>query len=208
MNQDYLGGEEDHGDVLVVKTGTDFRDLSVLTLELVDTPEGSVRKKVIKTIKGNVSVSAALWPTHETKLRPREAPRNAAKQQEERARGRSAQGPALLCIFCTESACLQERSGARPSFFPHPCTRGNRLLYGTSETASVDYLPQTAAANWFADVLRHSYDDALCLKGYNNTDGVFICGGTIRGDSVYGPGKSTPSPDFARLADPDMIRQA
>ena len=65
VNQDYLGGEEDHGDVLVVKTGTDFRDLSILTLELVDTPEGSVRKKVIKTIKGNASVFAALWPTHD-----------------------------------------------------------------------------------------------------------------------------------------------
>lgn len=49
---------------------------------------------------------------------------------------------------------------------------------------------QTASGNWFADVLRHAYDDMLCLKGCGGSDGVFICGGTIRGDSIYGPGMS------------------
>jgi 5'-nucleotidase len=39
-----------------------------------------------------------------------------------------------------------------------------------------------------ADVLRHAYDDALCVKGGGVADGVLICGGTLRGDSVYGPG--------------------
>ncbi len=50
--QDALGAEEDHGDVLVAKSGTDFRDLSEIVLELEDTPEGSIRKKVIKEITG------------------------------------------------------------------------------------------------------------------------------------------------------------
>ena len=52
LNQQVLGAEQDNGDVLVVKSGTDFRDLSELTLELADTPEGSVRKKVIRAIRG------------------------------------------------------------------------------------------------------------------------------------------------------------
>jgi 5'-nucleotidase len=39
--------------------------------------------------------------------------------------------------------------------------------------------------------LRHAYDEALCLEGGGGSDGVFICGGTIRGDSTYGPGTST-----------------
>ena len=39
-----------------------------------------------------------------------------------------------------------------------------------------------------ADVLRHAYDDALCVKDGGIADGVLICGGTLRGDSVYGPG--------------------
>jgi hypothetical protein len=48
---------------------------------------------------------------------------------------------------------------------------------------------QTASADWFADILRHTYDDALCMKGIEGgVDGVFICAGMLRGDSVYGPG--------------------
>lgn len=36
----------------LVKSGTDFRDLSDLELTLVDSPEGSVRKKTIKNVRG------------------------------------------------------------------------------------------------------------------------------------------------------------
>ncbi|KIJ34629.1 hypothetical protein M422DRAFT_213016 [Sphaerobolus stellatus SS14] len=46
-----LGAEEDDG-VLVIKSGTDFRDLSELVLELEDTPSNAIRKKVIKSLKG------------------------------------------------------------------------------------------------------------------------------------------------------------
>lgn len=52
MNEEVLGAEADEGDVLIVKSGTDFRDLSEFTLELEDTPEGSVRRKLIKSIHG------------------------------------------------------------------------------------------------------------------------------------------------------------
>jgi 5'-nucleotidase len=51
LGQSVLGAEEDHGDVLVVKSGSDFRDLSELTLELEDVSNG-VRRKVIKNVKG------------------------------------------------------------------------------------------------------------------------------------------------------------
>ena len=41
-----------------------------------------------------------------------------------------------------------------------------------------------------ADVLRHAYDDAIWNAGEHEggADGVLICGGTLRGDSRYGPG--------------------
>jgi len=52
VNAPVLGAEEDKGDVLVVKSGSDFRDLSELNLTLRDTEEGSVRKKVISEIRG------------------------------------------------------------------------------------------------------------------------------------------------------------
>jgi hypothetical protein len=55
LTQDVLGAEHDHGDILVVKSGTDFRDLSEFTLDLEDTPPGSVRRKVIKSINGKLS---------------------------------------------------------------------------------------------------------------------------------------------------------
>lgn len=43
---------DDQGDVLVVKSGTDFQDLSEVILTLKSTPPGSVRKRVIQEIKG------------------------------------------------------------------------------------------------------------------------------------------------------------
>ncbi len=52
VNEEVLGAEKDEGDILIVKSGTDFRDLSEFTLELEDTPAGSVRRKLIKSIKG------------------------------------------------------------------------------------------------------------------------------------------------------------
>ncbi|EJC99583.1 Metallo-dependent phosphatase [Fomitiporia mediterranea MF3/22] len=49
--QEVLGAELDE-DVLIVKSGTDFRDLSEIILEVEDTPEGSVRRKIIKSVRG------------------------------------------------------------------------------------------------------------------------------------------------------------
>ena len=51
-NENILGAEADDGDVLVVKSGSDFRDLSEMTLELTSTPSGSVRTRVISKITG------------------------------------------------------------------------------------------------------------------------------------------------------------
>lgn len=53
-SQEVLGAEEDKGDVLLIKSGTDFRDLSEIDLELEDAPPGDkvVRKKLIKKITG------------------------------------------------------------------------------------------------------------------------------------------------------------
>jgi 5'-nucleotidase len=50
-----IGAEGDNGDILVIKRGTDFRELSELTLELTDTPPGGVRKKIIQAVLGECS---------------------------------------------------------------------------------------------------------------------------------------------------------
>jgi hypothetical protein len=82
------------------------------------------------------------------------------------------------------------RAGRQVS--PDPDTRGTIIL----STSILGLSPvnfffnlQSASADWFADILRHTYDDALCVKGIQGgVDAVFICAGMLRGDSVYGPG--------------------
>ena len=63
VNQECLGSEGDKGDVLVVKSGTDFRDLTSIDLELEDVSEtthGAVRRKLVKSIKG-MSPEKVFW---------------------------------------------------------------------------------------------------------------------------------------------------
>ena len=55
LNQEVLGAERDQ-DVLVIKSGTDFRELTEVVLVLEDAPEGSVRRKIIKNVKGKISL--------------------------------------------------------------------------------------------------------------------------------------------------------
>jgi 5'-nucleotidase len=62
LQQTVLGAEEDHGDVMVVKSGTDFRDLSEFVLDLEDAPQGSIRRKLIKRITGSSSSALYLCP--------------------------------------------------------------------------------------------------------------------------------------------------
>jgi 5'-nucleotidase len=52
VHEEVLGAENDFGDVLVVKSGTDFRDLSELNLELEDNSPPDIRRKTIKAISG------------------------------------------------------------------------------------------------------------------------------------------------------------
>ena len=52
VSEKVLGAELDNSDVLVVKSGTDFRDLSEIKIILESTPKGSVRNKIVKSITG------------------------------------------------------------------------------------------------------------------------------------------------------------
>ncbi|KAF8644157.1 hypothetical protein AX16_008684 [Volvariella volvacea WC 439] len=153
LNKEVLGSAGDRGDILVVKSGTDFRDLTEVNLELEQTPEGSVRKYIVKRITG---VRHAVRPDY----RSSEAMAAIVNSL------LSSVGKTMKAPVCFTKSVLDCRS----------------KIMRTSESA---------AANWFADVLRHAYDDALCLKGCGGADGVIICAGTLRGDSEYGPGVVT-----------------
>lgn len=63
VTEEYLGSEGDKGDVLVIKSGTDFRDLTSVELEFEDVPKstnGAVRRKLIKSIIG-MSPEKSSW---------------------------------------------------------------------------------------------------------------------------------------------------
>ncbi|KAF7983055.1 hypothetical protein HWV62_23947 [Athelia sp. TMB] len=154
VNEEVLGAENDQGDVLVVKSGTDFRDLSEFTLELEDTPIGSVRRKVIKKITGK---------RHST--RPG-------------SKGSTELSKVLEGLLSGVSSTLKA-----------PVCKSEVELDVRSQFIRT---AESAAGNWFADVIRHAYDEALCKGGSDGgADGVFICAGTLRGDSTYGPGNIT-----------------
>ncbi|GJE86791.1 bifunctional metallophosphatase/5'-nucleotidase [Phanerochaete sordida] len=173
VNHEVLGAEDDHGDVLVVKSGTDFRDLSEFTLELEDTPEGSVRRKVIKRIQGKFGLHYA-YPQAVTDAR-----HLLGKRHKTQPGSKSSERLAKLLEGVLQSVSKSLKAPVCKTEVELDCR------------SALVRLQESASGNWFADVLRHAYDDALCLKGYNGTDGVFICGGTIRGDSTYGPGVVT-----------------
>ncbi|KAG9318101.1 Metallo-dependent phosphatase-like protein [Chiua virens] len=141
------------GDILIVKSGTDFRDLSELTLELEDTPPGSIRQKLIKAVHGK---------RHE--IRPgMPSSKNLHKIL----------GDILSSVSraFTVPVCITEVELDLRSWFLRTEERG--------------------AANWFADALRHAYDDILRTKYGSGSDGVLICAGTLRGDSQYPAGEIT-----------------
>ncbi|KAF9228782.1 Metallo-dependent phosphatase [Gyrodon lividus] len=140
-----IGSQDDHGDILVVKSGTDFRDLSELTLELEDMPSGSIRRKVIKAVHGK-----------HHKIQP--GMPSSRKMQKILKSVLSSVSDTLKAPVCITDVELDLRS----------------QFLRTGETA---------AGNWFADVVRHAYDDALCTKYGSGSDGVLICGGMLRGDS-------------------------
>ncbi|KAI5124075.1 hypothetical protein M0805_003902 [Coniferiporia weirii] len=153
VHQDVLGAEQDKGDVLVAKSGTDFRDLSEIVLELEETPAGSVRRKVIRAMKGKRHETSPDLPSSE-------------RLKDILSKALDSVSDTMKKPVCKASTPLDLRSE----------------LIRTGESASAD---------WFADVFRHAFDDALCVMGREGADAVLLCAGALRGDTIYGPGNIT-----------------
>ncbi|OJA12754.1 hypothetical protein AZE42_07929 [Rhizopogon vesiculosus] len=151
--QENPDSQSDTGDVLLFKSGTDFREFSDVTIELQDTPEGSVRKKIIQAVHGKRQVTKPDSPS-------------------------SSEVQAVL-----ESQLSSVQAGLKS-----PVCKSEVELDLRSKTIRTG---ESAAGNWIADVIRHAYDDSLCMNGRGGSDGVLFCAGTFRGDSVYSPGNLT-----------------
>ncbi|KAG6820781.1 hypothetical protein H0H93_011546 [Arthromyces matolae] len=147
-----LGAEDDQGDVLVFKSGTDFRDLSELRIELENAPPESVRRAVIKHITGKRHT-----------IQPG-----------------SKSSPSMQTLLTTLLSAVSDTMTA-------PVCKTAVIIDCRSQYIRT---AESAAGNLIADIIRHAYDDALCMQGCGGSDGVLICAGTLRGDSTYGPGSS------------------
>ncbi|KAJ3576504.1 hypothetical protein NP233_g387 [Leucocoprinus birnbaumii] len=157
---------DDLGDILVVKSGTDFEDLSELTLTLKDTPAGSIRKKIIQEIKGKRIVVKGDTPV-DVKMRE-------VVDEELRKIGiAKTNGP--VAITKTEVNTRLARRGESP------------------------------IGNWFADCLKHSYDQALANLGYSTVDGVLMNAGGMRGSTFKPDDKITLGDLMDLLPQPDPM---
>ena len=156
----------------LIKSGTDFRDLSSATLTLSD-PQTSIRRRQIFDLSGQ----------HHYIL-----PSSPKKQEFD---------DLLKSLLSSVSGTL-----GKPVCFTLTSFDARSELVRTRETG---------LGNWVADVLMHAYAESLMegrpdmfekdkqgsdgeleqRAGKGGADAVIICGGTIRGDSQYGPGKIT-----------------
>lgn len=152
----------------MIKSGTDFRDLSSATLELSPPDDNAIRRRMVTGLTGihhYIVPSSPTSPEIEDLVKSLLADVTKALSQP-------------VCYTLTPFDARSE----------------------------VVRTEESALGNWVADVLLHAYDESLAEdtqiqfeKDKNNTisqdvkgaDAVIICGGTLRGDSQYGPGLIT-----------------
>lgn len=152
----------------LIKSGTDFRDLSSATLVLSPPNDGAVRRRLITSMTGQhhyVVPSSPGSPQMDQLVKSLLADVTQALSQP-------------VCYTLTPFDARSEVVRTRES----------------------------ALGNWVADVLLHAYDESLAEgsriefekeqddgqpRDATGADAVIICGGTLRGDSQYGPGLIT-----------------
>ena len=156
------GTEKDQA-AMVVKSGTDFRDLSELTLELTDRDDSAVRKRTIRSLSVKRYRASPDDPT----------------------------SPALKSMLDNLLAKISKSTSQSVAYTLTPWDV-------RSEKVRTD---ESAFGNFVADVLMNSYEEMLRERdnrgelsesrppNAREVDCCIICGGSLRGDQVYGPGK-------------------
>ncbi|EST07465.1 Phosphoesterase domain protein [Kalmanozyma brasiliensis GHG001] len=156
-------GTEKDKNAMVVKSGTDFRDLSELKLELTDRDDSAVRKRIIKSLAVQRYRTSPSDPT----------------------------SPHLKSMLDDLLAKISQSTSQSVAYTltPWDCR---------SEKVRTD---ESAFGNFVADVLMNSYEEVLRERdnrgelserrppNVREVDCALICGGSLRGDQMYGPGK-------------------
>lgn len=156
-------GTEKDKNALVVKSGTDFRDLSELKLELTDPDPIAIRRRTIKSLSVKRFRASPSDPT----------------------------SPQLKTMLDDLLAKISKSTSQSVAYTLTPWdVRSEKVR--TNESAF---------GNFVADVLMNSYEEVLRERDnrgelserrpadVREVDCCIICGGSLRGDQVYGPGK-------------------
>ncbi|RXK38756.1 hypothetical protein M231_03932 [Tremella mesenterica] len=145
------GTEKDKG-VMLIKSGTDFRDLSSATLSL-SPPTNSIRRRTIMSLTG---VHHYVLPV-------------------------SPSSPSIDALLKNLLSSVSSTLSKSVCFTLTPFDARSEMVRTR----------ETGLGNWAADVLLHAYAESMIEGVEEGADAVIICGGTLRGDSQYGPGKIT-----------------
>ncbi|KAL7421435.1 hypothetical protein Q5752_004321 [Cryptotrichosporon argae] len=171
--RDVQGTEEDQG-VRLIKSGTDFRDLTSASL-ILSPPTDGIRRRTITSLTGKHHYILPSSPS--------------SKSFEQ--------------LLSTLLSSVSDTLGKPVCFTLTPFDARSQMVRSR----------ETGLGNWVADVLMHAYAESLIedkdffekdrkdgnisraereeREGKGSADAVIICGGTLRGDSQYGPGKIT-----------------
>ncbi|CDR87142.1 related to 5`-nucleotidase precursor [Sporisorium scitamineum] len=156
-------GTENDKSAMVVKSGTDFRDLSELRLQLSDKDDSAVRKRTIQSLSVKRYRASVDDPT----------------------------SPKLKSMLDDLLAKISKSTSQSVAYTLTPWDV-------RSEKVRTD---ESAFGNFVADVLMNSYEEVLRERDnrgelsekrpphVREVDCCIICGGSLRGDQMYGPGK-------------------
>lgn len=168
----------------MIKSGTDFRDLSSAQLELADTPSGSVRRKIIKSLTGKhhyVTPSSPTSPMMDDMLKDLLSSVEGTLQKP-------------VCFTLTPFDARSEVVRTRETGLGNWAADVLMHAYAESlvEGGNQDFFEKEKKENGVATPQATAAGDANeTRKRKGGADAVIICGGTLRGDSQYGPGKIT-----------------
>jgi len=157
----------------LIKSGTDFRDLTSAYLELSPPDDTAVRRRTVTALRGKHNYVTPSMPS----------------------------SPDVDQLIMRLLATVNKTLGQSVCYTLTPFDARSEVVRTR----------ESSLGNWAADVLLHAYDEALVERKNGKAgpvsfekegaetptskegraDAVIICGGTLRGDSQYGPGKIT-----------------
>ncbi|KAF8666177.1 Metallo-dependent phosphatase [Rhizoctonia solani] len=176
-------------DTLIVKSGTNFQDLSEVMIQVEERPNGTERKYVVTSVKGEYSVSLSKGDSHTPKVKrhrfePIELPKEGA-------------GPAK--IDDTQQKHIQTTSTKKPMARVLKRQFDNEVLAGLKTPVAVNEdqividesksrSEETVVGNWIADVMLRWYEHLWDATEISRPRAFVTCGGAIRGQRNLEPG--------------------